>query len=152
MEKSTIGKDVYYDLVWSPIYQFEKYRARGIPEMPGVLCLLQQVSDLDFRYLLFFSCWRNGLRIALRNLTEVSLTKVPMILPYVESEDLYFKYTIIENSIQDMNDIMYWLIKEYKPEYNNWDFIDSNRYVNIYIKESKMDDIQIVEKYRKKNI
>ncbi len=147
MEKSIIDDEVYYHIVWSQTRFFDKYQARGIPEMPGIVCLLYQKSSTDFDYLLFFSCWRNGLRIGLREITDSSLTKFPKIIQYIETKNLLYKYSVVDTGLLDMNDIMYWLIKEYQPEFNNTvDFEDSGRYKNIFLKESIMRDKDVIDR------
>ncbi len=150
MEKSVIDNEVLYHIAWSPIRQFDKYTAGGIPEMPGIICLFHKRSDTDFEYLLFYSCWRNGLRIGLKDITDPDLKKFPQILPYVEMKNLYYRYTVIDSGLKDMNDVLYWLIKEYQPEFNNTiDFEDSGRYKDIFMKESAMSEKDVIERIPK---
>ena len=64
-----------------------------------------------------------------------------------DNRKLLYKYTIVDSSLQDMQDVMYWLIQNYNPEFNQiLDFGDSKRYQNIYVKEMTMRDDQYIEK------
>jgi hypothetical protein len=153
MEKNVKGDSVYYQIAWSPIIRFDKYRALGIPDLSGIICLIAEKSKTQFEYLLFYSCWRNSLRKGLRDITDPLSPKFPGIIGHVEKKTLLYKYTVIDKSPRDMNDIMYWLIKEYLPEYNNSeDFIDSGRYKDIYMKESSLKDGDIFERIRKNDV
>jgi hypothetical protein len=49
---------------------------------------------------------------------------------------MFYRYCVVDTSPQDLRDIMFWLIKEYKPKLNDIkDFADSKRYMNIFVKE-----------------
>lgn len=89
--------------------------------------------------MLFFACWRDGCRVGLKKLldefNEFSTTRKSLRDSLMASE-LYLRYTVIDTSRDDIQDIMYWLINEYKPELNELAaFADSKRYMNIFIKE-----------------
>ena len=153
MEKNVKGDNVYFQIAWSPVARFDKYKALGIPDIPGLICLLSEISASQIEYLLFYSCWRNGLRKGLREITNPLVSIFPGIIGQVKNNTLLYKYTVIDRSVQDMNDVMYWLIKEYLPVYNNSvDFCDSKRYREIYMKESWMKDGDTVERIRKIDI
>ena len=150
MEKNVNGDNVYYQIAWSAVTPFDKYRALGIPDLPGIVCLLTEISSSQIEYLLFYSCWRTGLRKGLREITNPEFSRFPGIVEHVKNNTLLYKYTVIDKSVEDMNDIMYWLIKQYLPVYNNSvDFSDSKRYREIYMKESWMKDEDVVERIRK---
>lgn len=149
MEKNVKGDSVYYDIAWSPISEYDKYRALGIPEMPGIVCLMARESVDLYEYLLFYSCWRSGIRKGLKDITDVNYRRFPGIIKHIEDKNLYYKYTVVDSNVKDLNDIMYWLIKEYEPLYNSPDFIDSQRYRDIYMKEIELGETAVVEKIKK---
>ncbi len=151
MEKNVVGENAYYQIAWSSTYSFDKYRVLGIPEMPGLICLQKKViNKIKPDYLIYFSCWRNGLRKGLNDITNTERNRFPEITKAIEEDTLLYKYTVIDTNISDMNDIMYWLIKEYQPILNNSvDFSDSARYRNIYLKEIYMKENEVVERIRK---
>ncbi len=54
--------------------------------------------------------------------------------------ELHFRFAVIDTSPLDIQDIMYWMIKEYRPVYNDiTSFSDSKRYMNIFVKENGPD-------------
>ena len=138
MKKIIIDKDVFYSIEWSKIYEYDKYRARGIPELPGIICLLYKTPGDSVMPLLFYGCWRDGLRVGLRNTMDLSLSSIPEITKQIDKiKKIAFKYAIVDTTSKDMKDILYWLIKEYHPKYNNFeDFADSKRYKDVYLKET----------------
>ncbi|MDY6967106.1 MAG: hypothetical protein SVR08_00420 [Spirochaetota bacterium] len=147
MKKSILKDDVFYTVVWSPLIPYDKYRAGGIPEMPGLICLLQKNPHQNFEYLLFYSCWRDGLRMGLKNLLDPNYSIIPELIKTVIENKIVYKYSTIDSSPLDMKDIMYWMIKEYQPIYNNvMDYEDTKRYKNIYVREMLMEDNDIKEK------
>ncbi len=154
MEKNVIGEDVFFQIAWSPTNQFDKYRALGIPEMSGLICMLNKIENkADPEYLIFYSCWRDGLRKGLKDITDPDRKRFPDIIKCIEEDALLYKYTVIDSKIGDMNDIMYWLIREYAPILNNTvDFCDSKRYKHIYLKEFVMDDKDVIECTMRNNI
>ncbi len=150
MEKNVKGEKVFYQIAWSPIIRFDKYRALGIPDLSGILCLLDERTPKQYEYLLFYSCWRNSIRKGLREITNPDTSRFPGIIELVKNKTLLYRYTVIDKSIEDMNDVLFWLIGEYQPVYNNSiDFSDSKRYKEIYMKELLMKDGDAVEHIRK---
>ncbi len=148
MKKSVLNDDVFYTLMWSRIIPYDKYTAaRILPEMAGILCLMENVPNGDPAYLMFYGCWREGLRMGLKNLMSPIIQKSRNIAQQFDNRKLLYKYTIVDSSLQDMQDVMYWLIQNYNPEFNQiLDFGDSKRYQNIYVKEMTMRDDQYIEK------
>ncbi|MDY6934948.1 MAG: hypothetical protein SVZ03_12110 [Spirochaetota bacterium] len=143
MKKSLLNNDVFYTIVWTRIYQYDKYRIGGIPELPGIICLLQKIPNGSPKYLIFYSCWRDGLRNGIKNFLNPSLTRFPEIIKNIDEKTLLYKYTIIDSKSQDLKDVMFWLIKEYQPVFNSLvDFEDSKRYKNIYLKEMIIMDTE----------
>ena len=112
--------------------------------MPGLICLLQKNPHQNFEYLLFYSCWRDGLRMGLKNLLDPNYSIIPELIKTVIENKIVYKYSTIDSSPLDMKDIMYWMIKEYQPIYNNvMDYEDTKRYKNIYVREMLMEDNDI---------
>jgi len=132
MKKNIINNDVYYTLAWSQVLKYEKYSAsRTLPVMPGIIGLFQ---DKTSRYvpLLYFECWREGLRDGLKNFMEPT-PKFRELRKLIDPEELFFNFTIAEGTQKDLKDILYWLIQTYRPAYNNAEsFSDSGRYKNIF--------------------
>jgi hypothetical protein len=74
-------------------------------------------------------------------------TRQPEIIKELDLTRLYYKYTIVdEGTIQDMQDIMYWLIRTHHPQYNEDTFKDSQRFANIYVNEVERSKDDVVEK------
>jgi hypothetical protein len=68
----------------------------------------------------------------------------------LEGRGMLFKYTIVESSPLDMQDVMYWLIHEYSPLLNSLEeFSDSKRYRDIYVKELLIGDDRVTERFPK---
>ncbi|HNV45962.1 MAG TPA: hypothetical protein PKJ16_02900, partial [Spirochaetota bacterium] len=69
MKKKTDESGAYYTIMWSKMYKYDKYEAQRIlPELTGILCLLEKKDSRDPRPILFYNCWREGLKIAIKNL------------------------------------------------------------------------------------
>ena len=86
---------------------------------------------------LFYACWRDGLRVGLAKLMDELVLKHNDLREKLLEHDMYFKYTVIDTSPLDIQDIMFWLIKENKPSLNDVKgFTDSRRYMNIFVKET----------------
>ncbi|NCU32096.1 MAG: hypothetical protein EOM23_04005 [Candidatus Moranbacteria bacterium] len=136
MKKNVSGDNVYYSISWSRVFEYEKYSAsRIVPELPGIIRLMHKKNN---RYVnqLFYACWRDGCREGLKKLMDDLIDKHNDIREKLLQDDLYFCYTIIDTNPRDMQDIMYWLISEYKPLLNDaGNFDDSKRYRDISIKE-----------------
>ena len=146
MKKKVISNNVYYKIAWSDSYKYDKYNILGIPELSGIICVQEKVRT-QLRDLIFISCYRNGLRNGLRRFLDPQFTILPNNLDTIKEKDLFFKYTVIDNPIADIQDILYWLIKTYTPPYNNsTDFKDSRRYGNIFVKEVQLNKNDIIER------
>ena len=148
MIKNIRNKDVYYQIAWSKIYKYDKYEViKILPELAGIICLGNKIQN-NFEYLLFYACWRDGCRVSMKKLVDHRITVNPEITSQVDTEELFYKYTIIDTNPKDIKDIMYWLIKTYEPSMNNSkSFTDSKRYENIYVKEKIMRDNEIIAKF-----
>ena len=86
--------------------------------------------------MLFYACWKSGVRNGIRDLLDPGFSQFPELIELSEKKDLKYKYAIVDTHYLDMQDIMYWLIKEYNPILNNLkDFTDSKRYKDIYLME-----------------
>jgi hypothetical protein len=147
MKKTVIGKEVYYTLAWSPIYPYDRFDApRKMPELGGIICLLyRNQSKID--YLIFYSCYREGCRVGFKKFMDPDTTRHPEIIKELDLTRLYYKYTVVdEGTIQDMQDIMYWLIRTYHPLYNEDTFKDSQRFKDICVNEVERSKDDVVEK------
>jgi len=139
MKKNVRDRDVYYYIEWSRLFEYDRHSAtRLMPELPGIVWLQHRLNKKMVN-MLFFACWRDGCRVGLKKLldefNEFSTTRKSLRDSLMASE-LYLRYTVIDTSRDDIQDIMYWLINEYKPELNELAaFADSKRYMNIFIKE-----------------
>lgn len=135
MEKVIKDKNVYYDITWSQTKNCNRHSVLGIPSMPGIACLFQEKQNV-ITYLLFYACWKSGVRNGIRDLLDPGFSQFPELIELSEKKDLKYKYAIVDTHYLDMQDIMYWLIKEYNPILNNLkDFTDSKRYKDIYLME-----------------
>jgi hypothetical protein len=148
MKKKVIGKDAYYNLIWSRLIKYDKYTSlRILPELSGILTLLYMNQSRE-DILLFYACWRDGLRVALRKLLDPDLTTQPEILKEIDLEGLRYRYCAVETSAKDLQDIMFWLIRSYRTKYNDPKvFSDSGRYQNIHVKESTMREGDVIERF-----
>jgi hypothetical protein len=137
MKKNVRGDEVYYHIEWSRMFVYDRHSVtRLIPEMPGLVFMQHRVNRKMVN-MLVLACWRDGCRVGIKKLMDEYSTTYVSIRERLSESDVYFRYTVIDTSLNDIKDIMYWLIKEYKPELNNvTGFTDSKRYINIYVKES----------------
>jgi len=78
---------------------------------------------------------------------DPAATRYPDIIQQLDLKRLYYKFTVIdEGNMNDMRDIMYWLIRTHQPRYNESTFKDSQRFSNIYINEVLRSNEDVVEK------
>jgi len=138
MKKDTIGQDVYYSINWSRLFEYDKYEARRIlPELPGIVWIQSRINKKMVNSL-FYACWRDGLRVGLSKLMDELVLQHNDLRDKLLEHDMYFKYCVIDTKPLDLQDIMFWLIKEYKPLLNDIKgFSDSKRYMNIFVKETE---------------
>jgi hypothetical protein len=144
MEKKIAKENVYYNITWSKPTLCNRHTIMGIPGMAGIACLFQEKGNI-IDYLLFYACWKSGVRNGLRDLLDPNFSQFPELMRLSDEKNLIFKYTIIDSNPKDMQDIMYWLIKEYNPLLNNADeFTDSQRFKDIFLKEhvTQEDDLR----------
>ena len=136
MKKNTRERDVYYSINWSRLFEYDKYEARRVlPELPGVIWIQNKIGK-NMETSLFYACWRDGLRVGLSKLMDDLVLKHNDLREKIIQYDIFYKYCVVDTSPQDLRDIMFWLIKEYKPKLNDIkDFVDSKRYMNIFVKE-----------------
>jgi len=146
MKKNIINNDVYYALAWSEVQKYDRFTSsRTLPVLPGIIGLFQ---DKTSRYvpLVYFECWREGLRDGLKNFM-LPTPRYKTIRELIDPEELFFNYTVAEGPQKDLKDVLFWLIKTYKPLYNNSEsFSDSGRYKNIHVKEIMRSPSDIIEK------
>ncbi len=148
MKKSERGREVFYTIAWSKFYRYDKWDAmKVLPELAGILMLAQEAPQGDPECLLVFGCWREGLRIGLKNLMDPLMPKHDHVRANLQGRRLLYKYTVVDSSPADMQDVMYWLIKNYVPELNSiTHFTDSKRYMNIYVREMDLRADEVVER------
>ncbi|MCL1865292.1 MAG: hypothetical protein FWF73_05715 [Spirochaetes bacterium] len=136
MKKDTREKNVYYSINWSRLFAYDKYEARRVlPELPGIIWIQNKI-ERRMETSLFYACWRDGLRVGFSKLMDDLILKHNDIREKLIQYDMFYKYCVIDTNPKDIRDVMFWLIKEYKPILNdNKDFQDSKRYMNIFVKE-----------------
>lgn len=135
IEKNIFEDDVYYKISWSKPYMCNRHVISGIPILPGIVFLYQEEKGI-INSLLYYACWKSGIRIGVRNLLDPDFTLFPELIKLSDDKDLLFRYAVIDTHFLDVKDILYWLIREYVPKYNNEkEFKDSERYKEIYLKE-----------------
>lgn len=137
MKKKVSGNSVFYSIAWSEINRYDRHTAtRKLPELPGILFLYTAKGKM-LTSLLIYGCWRNGLRMGMRDLMDPMFVQNQPLYEHLKELDIAFKYCIIDSSPSDLQDIMFWLIAEYTPSMNTLDvFKDSHRYHDITVKET----------------
>ncbi len=148
MKKSLSNDNVFYTIAWSKLYHYDKHEAgRVLPELAGIICLVEELPRGDPAFLIFYGCWREGLRMGLKNFMDPDFTKYPELLKDLLGKKVRYKYTVVDSNPTDMQDILFWLIQNYTPLLNNpVDFKDSGRYENIFVKETQLRDDEVVER------
>jgi hypothetical protein len=136
MKKDVRGQDVYYSINWSRLFEYDKYEARRVlPELPGIIRIQNRINK-KMETTLFYACWRDGLRVGLSKLMDDLVLKHNDLREKLLENDMFYQYSVIDKSPLDIQDIMFWLIKEHKPSLNDSKgFNDSKRYMNIFVKE-----------------
>ena len=136
MKKAIRDKNVYYSIDWSRLFEYDKYEARRVlPELPGIIWVQNKI-ERRIETSLFYACWRDGLRVGFSKLMDDLVLRHNDLREQLIQYDMFYKYCVVDTNPQDLRDIMFWLIKEYKPRLNDIkDFKDSKRYMNIFVKE-----------------
>lgn len=137
MKKNIIDQNVYYSIDWSRLFTYtDKYEARRVlPELPGIIWVQNKIGK-RIESSLFFACWRDGLRVGFAKLMDDLVEQHNNLRAELIQYDMFYKYCVVDTHPQDLQDIMFWLIKEYKPRLNDRKgFKDSERYMNIFVKE-----------------
>jgi hypothetical protein len=147
MKKKIIRDSVYYDIAWSPLYTYDKYDAmKRLPELAGILAFFEK-GPAGVESLLFYTCWRDGLRVGMRRLIDPAYTPQKEITEKLNSYNLSYRYTVVDSSPGDMSDILAWLIGGYKPLLNSPDYNGSGRYDKFFVRETELKPDQVVEKF-----
>ena len=147
MQKNIIEREVYYNIIWSQDHRYEKYDAsKVLPELPGIVCLMYREKSKT-EYLIFYACWRDGCRVGLKKFLDPDFSRYAELARRIDKEKLYYKYTVVDTKPTDLQDILYWLIKNYAPLYNSSNYEDSRRYRSINVKEGVMAHGDVVEKF-----
>ena len=136
MKKDIRDRDAYYSIEWSRLFEYDKYEARRVlPELPGIIWIQNRINK-RIETTLFYACWRDGLRVGLAKLMDDLVLQHNDLREKLLENDLFFQYCIIDTNPLDIQDVMFWLIKEHKPSLNDSKgFNDSKRYMNIFVKE-----------------
>lgn len=147
MKKTILREDVLYTIAWSRAHRWDKYESHTIvPELPGIVALCYIEHD-EPKYLMFYSCWRDGCRLGLKRLVREDFTRFPALLRELDFARLHYRYTVIDTSAKDIQDVLFWLLKTYQPHYNNHQgYEDSKRYRNITVTEMNMGADDVVER------
>ncbi len=149
MNKILNNDDAHYTLAWSQLFKYDKYTAMKIlPELSGIVNIFKKNKNgKNYENQLFYGCWRDGCRIGFSKLLDPLFTPQSEILNAMGSDDIYYKYTVVDTSQKDMKDIMFWLMQSYKTKFNNPKaFTDSKRYRNISVDEKLLDKDSVVER------
>lgn len=144
MKKKVIQDNAYYAIGWSKLYKYDRIMAaRILPELPGILFIFENKGG-RMQNLLCFACWRDGLRMGMKLLLDPVFSSQPHLMKKLQDKELWYKYCIVDSSPKDMQDVMFWLIKSYSPQFNNVsDFEDSKRYTEICVNELKLNNSQV---------
>lgn len=137
-----IGHDaVYFSIAWSKLFKYHKHAAaRVLPELPGIL-YFYSVTGKKLTDLLCFGCWREGLRMGMRDLFDAAYSKQPYLTESLADREMYYKYCVVDTNPSDMKDIMYYLIRTHSPELNDFRAVeDSKRYRDICVDEVTIDE------------
>lgn len=147
MKKTIIGKEIYYTLAWSHLNPYDRFESmRKLPELSGIISIVY-MNQSRIEYQMFYSCHRDGCRVGFKKLMDPYSTRFPEMLKELDLTRLYYKYTITDSaSLNDIQDILFWLIRSYRPVYNESGFKDSQRFKNIYINEIERGKDDIIEK------
>ncbi|MGL4369034.1 MAG: hypothetical protein ACRCUT_05090 [Spirochaetota bacterium] len=139
MKKTVKNESVHYLIEWSAPFEYDRITAaRILPDMPGIL-FISEKKGRDHFPMLCFACWREGLRSGLKDLMDELFTKFPDTVKELKARGFYYRYTVVDTTPHDMQDIMFWLINTYQPEFNNSrGFGDSRRYSDISVREIPM--------------
>ena len=147
MRKKVDGKNVFYTIAWTPLVPYDRFNAsRFLPELPGIAEIIG-IQGSEEKTLMFLECWREGLRSGLKGLLEADSPAFRDIRRKLNEYDLVFRFTEVTSSPHDMKDIMYWLIQETLPPFNNADgFSDTGRYRSINVKEINRSGEDVIER------
>lgn len=147
MKKTIISDNIYYTLAWSKLYKYDRHEmSKVLPELSGIISL-QRRGKRGMEDLLFHECWRDGCRVGLKKLLDPFISKHGSIAEKIISEsEFFYRYTEIDSSASDMQDILHWLIKNYQPLYNHKDFDHSKRFKKVFVKEVELDKDSVVER------
>ncbi len=136
MKKIEKGKNVYYTIEWSDFTKYDRHAAsRVLPELPGIVFFAEKKQSQQ-RPLLCYATWREGLRSGMKDLFDENFSKFPKTAKLITERSLYFRYCVVDTDKKDLLDVLYWLIKNYQPEFNNVpEAKDSGRYSDIFLNE-----------------
>ena len=137
MKKMILKDEAYYQIEWSPFMKYDRHTlARLMPDVSGLTGFFYKKHD---KYIptLFLECWRDGLRDGIKNFMEPFFIKYKDLREKVDMEEVHISYTIITTSTKDLRDILFYLIRTYKPANNSQLFTHSGRYQNVHVSEKQ---------------
>jgi hypothetical protein len=83
----------------------------------------------------------------MKKIMDPHSSKYGSIIQELDLHRLYYKYTVTdEGNMSDAQDIMYWLIRTYRPQFNEDSFQDSQRFNNIFLNEVNRVKNDVVER------
>lgn len=149
MKKRITGDDAIYSILWSKFYPNDKYTIiHSLPDLAGIVAIAEKRGSLEPEYLMFYGCWRAGIRSGFREFLDPVKTRYKDLCKNILARDFIFKYTVIDSNSGDMLDILYALSKVYTPEFNNYrEMSHSGRYKKVYVTENNLREGDIVEKF-----
>ena len=137
MKKEIHRGNVHYTIDWSPHTDYDKFRVRGLPDTPGIVELFHRHAPGSLESLIFLDCWREGLRTGIAMFMDPLVPRLEDIRTQICDLDLVYRFCPVETSPRDLKDILHWLIRTYKPKYNNHEYSCSRRYDAIAVTETE---------------
>ena len=150
MKKQIRNDSILYTIAWSQLYKYDKYQVRKVlPGLPGIISLYKKEKGRLIN-LVYVGCWRDGCRQGMTRLFNPEITNQMHIYESLKDLDLYYKYTIVDTTPRDMQDILHWLINTHENDYNDHkSYKNSGRFKNVVVDEREMGKGDIVEKIYK---
>lgn len=136
MEKKIKNNIATYTISWTHYFPYHRIRAsRILPELPGILFFAEQKGPL-IKPLFCFATWRDGMRMAMRDLFDPLFSKQAIMMKYAENKDLRYRYAIVDSNPKDLQDVFYKVLTSYTPPLNVLGKMKATeRYDGIILKE-----------------
>ncbi len=139
--KRIFDDEAYYQLVWSPLAQADKYTiGRVVPAVSGIFELYRMDDEKHLNLLTSTHAWYGGLRSNIREAIDPMNKTDPEIKKLLEEEEehLYYRYSCCD-SFKDMLDVVWFLHSSYFPDDIRVEH--SNRYENFFLDEKSPDKV-----------